>query len=129
MSMPVAIWVADYSSGPFAVSVEDGQRLCDGIAPIPRAGTPVALSFAGIEVLIGAFLATSIGPCCADYSEAELDRLLSVRYISASDRETVKRNLVNPRRYDANRTAYDTAWREELGDDYSRCAMVAEREN
>lgn len=120
MTAPVTIRVLDFTGCPFAVSSEDGQRLHERIAHLLAADAPVALSFAGIDVLSGAFLAASIGPFCADYSEAELARLLTVRNISLSDREMVKPNKANARRYYANRAAYDAAWREELGDDCSK---------
>lgn len=112
---PILIRVADFTGRPFAVSAEDGHRLCERIAPLLAADSPVALSFAEIEILSGAFLAASTGRMCADYSEAELARLLTVRDMSASDRETVKRNLANARKYYANRAAYDAAWAEEMG--------------
>jgi hypothetical protein len=115
MTAAVTINVRDFTGCPFAVATEDGNRLHDRIAPLLAADTPVALSFAGIDVLSGAFLVASIGPFCADYSEADLDRLLTVRDIAANDRETVKRNLVNARRYYANPAAYDAAWAEEMG--------------
>jgi len=113
---PVLIHLADFAGSPFAVSAEDGQRLCERIAPLLAAGTPIALSFAGIEVLSGAFLAASIGPFCADYSEAELASLLMICDISARDQEMVQLSLVNARKYYANREAYDAAWAEEMDD-------------
>jgi len=115
MTAPVAIRVADYTGGPFAVSVADGQRLCERIAPLLQTGTQVALSFAGIEILSGAFLAASVSPFCAEFSEAELARLLTVRDISADDLLSVHLCMKNARRYYANRASYDAAWAEEMG--------------
>ena len=114
---PVLIHLADFAGGPFAVSPEDGQRLSERIAPLLAANTPVTLSFAGIETLSGAFLAASIGPFCADFSEAELVRLLTVRDISADDQTSVNLSMNNARRYYANRDAYDAAWAAEMGED------------
>jgi hypothetical protein len=115
LSDSVLIRVADFTGGPFAVSAEDGQRLCARIAPLLNADAPVALSFAEIEVLSGAFLAASVGPFCADFSEADLGRLLTVRDISADDRQSVHLCMKNAGRYYANRAAYDAAWAEEMG--------------
>jgi hypothetical protein len=115
MSESILLRVADFTGGPFAVSAEDGQRLREKIAPELAAGLPVALSFAGIEVLSGAFLAASIGPFCADFSEADLARLLTVHDISARDQASVPLCMKNARRYYANRDAYDAAWAEEMG--------------
>ena len=111
-NIPVLMHVADFAGGPFAVSVEDGQRLNESIAPLLAANTPVALSFAMIETLSGAFLAASVGPFCADYSEAELAGLLTVRDISSRNQEMVQLSLVNAWKYYANRVAYDAAWAE-----------------
>jgi hypothetical protein len=117
MTAPVTITVLDFTGCPFAVSAEDGQRLHERIAPLLAADAPVALSFAGIDVLSGAFLAASTGPFCADYSEVDLARLLTVCDISVPDRTSVELCMSNARRYYANRDAYDAAWAAEMGED------------
>lgn len=129
MTEPVAIRVAEFAGGPFAVSAEDGQRLCERIAPLLRASTPVALSFAWIEAVTGAFLNAGLGPLCSDFPEDRLGVLLTLRDISADDRATVERSMRNARAYYANPVAYDAAWREELGDNDSTCSTFAKREN
>ena len=115
MTIPVAIRVLDFTGCPFAVSADDGQRLYERIAPLLRAGTPVALSFAGIEVVIGAFLNAALGPLCADFPEARLGVLLTLRDISPDEREMVECSIRNARAYYANPAAYDAAWEDELG--------------
>ena len=115
MTAAVSMRVTDFTGGPFSVSAEDGQMLHKRIAPLLRAGTTVALSFAGIEILSGAFLAASVSPFCAEFSEAELARLLTVRDISVDDLLVVHLCMKNARRYYANRAAYDAAWAEEMG--------------
>lgn len=117
MNNPVGIHVSAFVGGPFAVAAEDGQMLYKRIAPRLRAGAPVALSFAGIEVLGGAFLAASIGAFCANFSETELTRLLTVRDISAHDQASLNLCMKNARRYYANRDDYDAAWVAETGED------------
>jgi len=111
---PVVIHVADFTGGPFAVSAGDGRMLHDQTAPPFRASAPAVLSFAGIQIPSGAFLAASIGPFCADFSEADLARLLTVRDISPDDWLSAHLCMKNARRYYANRAACDAAWREEL---------------
>jgi hypothetical protein len=112
---PILIRVADFAGGPLAVSAEDGQRLRERIAHLLAADSPVALSFAGIEILTGAFLAASVGPFCADFSEADLARLMTFRDIPADHQKSVNLCMKNARRYCANRAAYDAAWKEEMG--------------
>ena len=117
MTAPVAIRVADYTGGPFAVSVADGQRLCERIAPLLRAGKPVLLSFAEIEVLIGAFVTAALGPLCADFPVGQLEDLLSLRDITPDGRCAVEHAMRNARAYYANPVAYDAAWAEEMGEE------------
>jgi len=117
MITPIAVRVADYTGGPFAVSVEDGQRLCERIAPLLREGTRVALSFAGVEVLIGAFVKAALGPFCADFPVGRLEELLSLRDIKPDDHGTVERAILNARAYYANPNAYNAAWAAEMGEE------------
>ena len=129
MNNPTIIRVCDSTGGPFAVSAEDGQRLHDQIAPLLCAGTAVALSFAGIDAVFGAFLSTAFGQLCAHIPEARLGALLNFRDISADDRATVERSMLNARAYYANPAAYDAAWKEELEDTATICATLTEQEN
>jgi len=41
MTVPVTIRVLDFTGCPFAVSAEDGQRVCDQIAPLLPVGQPL----------------------------------------------------------------------------------------
>lgn len=116
MNAAVTINVRDFTGGPFAVAAEDGNRLHARIAPLLRSGTPVALSFAGIETVIAAFLRAAIGPLCTAVSDETLRRMLIIRDISAADLATVDRTIRNARRYHANRAAYDAAWAAEMGE-------------
>jgi hypothetical protein len=117
MTAPVCVRVADFAGGPFAVSAEDGQRLCQRIMPLLHVGTPVALSFAGIEAVIGAFLNAALGPLCTDFPEDRLGDLLTLWNISVDDLAVVERSLHNTRVYYANRAACEAAWAAELGED------------
>jgi hypothetical protein len=117
MTAPVAIRVADYTDGPFAVSVADGERLRERVAPLLRAGTPVVLFFTGIEVLIGAFVRAALGPLCADFPVGQIEDLLNLRDITSDGRCAVERAMRNARAYYANPAAYDAAWAEEMGEE------------
>ena len=129
MNEAITIHVRDFTGGPFAVSAEDGQRLYDQVAPLLHAGTPVALSFAGIDAVIGAFLSAALGQLCTDLTEAILDALLTFREISEDDPATVERSMRNAWAYYANPAAYDAAWNEEMEDTATICATLAEQEN
>lgn len=117
MKAPVTVRVVDFTGCPFAVSAEDGNRLHDRIAPMLHAGTPIALSFAGIETVIAAFLSAAIGPLCAEFTDEQMERLLTVHDLSPDNRATLERSVQSARRYYAHRAAYDAAWAKEMGVD------------
>ena len=49
MGNRIIINVADIVGGPYAVAVEDGQRVYEKITPLLRKGQKVTLSFEGIK--------------------------------------------------------------------------------
>jgi STAS-like domain of unknown function (DUF4325) len=112
MTKPVAIQVRDFTGCPFAVSVEDGGRVHDAIAPALKEGTAVVLSFAGIETVIGAFLGAAIGRLHAEMASEDVDALLSIRCLEEEQMESLKRVVANSKRYFENPAAYEAAWKE-----------------
>jgi hypothetical protein len=115
MNAPVIVSVVAFTGCPFAVSAEDGNRLYDRIAPLMHTGAAVEVSFAGVETVIAAFLSAAIGPLCAEFSDEQMESLLTVRDLIPDNRATLERSTLNARRYYANRAAYDAAWTEETG--------------
>jgi len=93
---PITIQVRDFTGCRFAVSAEGGNRLHDRIAPLLCAGTPVALSFAGIETVIAAFLGAAIGRLCTRFGNRELGNLLTFRDLSPDNRAMAERSFVTP---------------------------------
>ena len=117
MKEAITIQVRDFTGCPFAVSAEDGQRLHDAIAPLLMDRTPIVLSFAGIETVIGAFLATAIGRLHGEMHSEDVDALLSIRCLDGEQIESLKRAVANSKRYFQNPAAHDAAWREVVGDE------------
>ena len=117
MKTPIAIQVRDFTGCPFAVSAEDGERLHDAIAPLLKSGTPVALSFAGIETVIAAFLGAAIVRRHGGMASEDVDALLSIRWLDGGQMEALKRVVANSRRYFENPAAFDEAWSEIAEDD------------
>ena len=115
MKNPVTIRVRDFIGCPFAVSAEDGQRLHDAIAPEMKEGNPVALSFAGIETVIAAFLSAAVGQLYGEMPYGDVDALISVREVGGDERELFQRVVANAKRYYANPVAFDRAWADEVG--------------
>ena len=117
MSEPVIIRVFDVVGTPLCVSSADGQLVYDKLAPLLREGRKVAISFAQVETIISAFLNTAIGQIYGELSEDRVRELLSVRDMLPEDVALLKRVIDNAKRYFANQTASDQAWKEEIDHD------------
>lgn len=117
MSEPVIIRVFDVVGSPLCVSSADGQLVYDKLAPLVRDGRKVALSFAQVQTLISAFLNTAIGQLYGEFTEERVRELLSVRDMAPEDVALLKRVVENAKRYFANRSASDKAWKEEIDHD------------
>lgn len=120
MTAAVSMRVTDFTGGPFAVSTTDGEMLNSRIAPLIAAGRCVSVSFAGVKVLMGAFLNAAFGALCGSFSDDAIRSLLTVGDLPPDGSATVDRTIQNARRYYTNRAAYDAAWAEEMGEDRSQ---------
>lgn len=118
MQDKVLLKIYEIVGGPVWVSTEDGQTLYEKIVAAFKAGRAVELSFANRENLITAFLNAAIGQLYdGTFTEEFLRDNLSVVDISAEDRERLDLTISNAKRYFANRSQYDAAWQQEVGDD------------
>ena len=107
--------VRDIIGSPFAVSADDGQLVYDATLRELRAGRSVCLSFSGITSAIGAFLNAAVGQLVPEFTEADLDTMLTVSDME-SDHETMfHAALRNARAYCTNPEAYQAAWAEVMG--------------
>lgn len=114
MNPEITIRAADVIGSPLGVSSDDGQQLHDRVAPMLKEGRKVVLSFAGIEILISAFLNAAIGQLYGEFSEQAIRDQLTVRDMSSEDLALLKRVVENAKRYFANRESFDHAWNEEV---------------
>lgn len=78
MNEPIPITIADLIGKPRAIAAADGEMVFKEIYPLLKSGTPVVLSFAGIRMVITAFLNAAIGKLYNDLPEEEIERLLEV---------------------------------------------------
>lgn len=118
MQNKILLKVYEIVGGPVWVSTEDGQKVYDKIVSVFKAGHAVELSFANRGNLITAFLNAAIGQLYkGDFTEEFLTQNLSVVDISDEDRVMLDRAIENAKRYFANRSQYDEAWKQEVGDD------------
>ena len=79
MAEPVFISVRKIVGGPLCIATDDGNRVCERIAPHLREGRRILLSFAGVEMVIPAFLSSAIGQLYGEFSEAQVDSLVVVQ--------------------------------------------------
>ncbi|MEX4003601.1 STAS-like domain-containing protein [Paraburkholderia sp. EG285A] len=117
MSGAKVVSISEVVEGPLCISAEDGQRVHDVIAARLRAKEPVAVSFAGIETLISAFLNAAIGQLYGEFSEVTIRELLTVVDMNREDLALLKRVVDNAKMYFENRDKVDSAWRDEVGDE------------
>ena len=78
MPEPFQINIADLIGKPRAIAAADGEMVFKEIYPLVKAGTPVTLSFAGIRMVITAFLNAAIGQLYRDIPVEEVNRLVEV---------------------------------------------------
>src|ERR1035441_2968040 len=76
MAEPVFISVRKIVGGPLCIATDDGDRVHERIAPHLREGRRIVLSFAGVEMVIPAFLSSAIGQLYGEFSEAQVDSLV-----------------------------------------------------
>ena len=117
MTEPITVRMFDVIGGPLCVSVSDGQRLHDKIAPLLKAGTPVVLSFERVDILISAFLNASVGQLYGELSKNRIRELLSVRDLAPDDLDMLSRVVDNAKLYFSRPEDFDRAWEEEVGDE------------
>ena len=99
MGQEVIVRVVDVVGGPLCAASEDGQLVHDKVAPLLREGRNVAISFAGVETLISAFLNAAIGQLYGEFKEDEVRELLAVRDMAPEDLALLKRVVDNAKAY------------------------------
>jgi hypothetical protein len=117
MSKEAIIRVFEIVGGSLCVSSEDGQIIHDKIAHLIREGHKVVVSFDRVETLISAFLNAAIGQLYGEFTEEQIRSSLSVRDMAPEDMALLKRVVDNAKAYFKNRSSFDQAWKEEVGDE------------
>ncbi|MGI6356447.1 MAG: STAS-like domain-containing protein [Lentisphaeria bacterium] len=110
--------IYDIVGGPVWISTADGQKVYEKIVTAFKAKRSVDLSFSNRKNLITAFLNAAIGQLYnGDYEKEFLAENLAYTEITDEDRQMVERAIENAKRYFANKSQYDAAWKEEIGDE------------
>jgi hypothetical protein len=78
MPEPIQINITDLIGKPRAIAAADGEMVFKEIYPLVKAGNPVTLSFAGIRMVITAFLNAAVGKLYRDIPYDDVDNLVEV---------------------------------------------------
>jgi hypothetical protein len=85
--------------GEFAITLEDGRRVYDLIAPALRAGQAVELDFAGVTVFAAGFFNSAIGQLLEEFQENDLRRLLIPVNLTPAGESVLRQVMENAKRY------------------------------
>ena len=109
MAEPVFISVRETVGGPLCIATGDGDRVRERIAPHLREGRRIVISFAGIEMVIPAFLSSAIGQLYGEFSEAQVDSLVVVQDLPEGIRPIIESSRRWAKAYYRDPMAYERA--------------------
>ena len=113
---PVTLRIGEMIGSSYCVSSRDGERIYKQVAPLVESNTPVVISFEGVEIIIAAFLNVAVGQLYGKFDRDYIEKLISYQELSDQDMDLVRRVTKNAEIYFSRKSAYDRAWKEELGD-------------
>ena len=114
MAEPVFISIREVVGGPICIATDDGDRVRKRIVLALREGRPIVLSFAGVELVIPAFLSSAIGQLYGEFSEAQVDSLLVVQDIPEGAGPTIESSRRWAKAYYRDPAVYERAIKEVL---------------
>ena len=116
MAEPVFISISEVVGGPICIDIDDGDRVRKRIVPALREGRRIVLSFAGVEMVIPAFLSSAIGQLYGEFSEEQVDSLMVVQDLPEGTRPTIETSRRWAKAYYRDPVAYLKAIHEILGE-------------
>jgi len=116
MAEPVFISISEVVGGPLCIDTDDGDRVRKRIVPVLREGRRIVLSFAGVEMVIPAFLSSAIGQLYGEFSEARVDSLMVIQDLPGGTRPTIETSRRWAKAYYRDPVAYRRAIHEILGE-------------
>jgi STAS-like domain of unknown function (DUF4325) len=116
MTEPIFICVCEIVGGSLCVATEDGDRVRQRITPALREGRRVLLSFAGVEMLIPAFLSSAIGQLYGQFPEDQVDGLVECRDLPDNTQAAVVSSRRWAKAYYRDPAGYEKAVHEVLGE-------------
>jgi len=117
MNEPIRISIADLIGKPRAISAADGETVFKEIYPHLKSGTPIALSFAGIRMVITAFLNAAIGKLYRDFTEEQIDHLVEVTDLAEAFHPALEHSKTWSKAYYADPERLERSIKEGYGDE------------
>jgi hypothetical protein len=117
MPEPIQIKITDLIGKPRGISAADGEMVFKEIYPLVKAGSSITLSFAGIRMVITAFLNAAIGKLYRDIPFGEVDRLLEVTDLADAFQPALEHSKTWAKAYYADPERLARAIKEEYGDE------------
>jgi len=114
MSEPDFIRVRGVVGGALCVATHDGDLVREKIVPALREGRRAILSFAGVEMLIPAFLSSAIGQLYGEFPEAQVDRLVDLQELPEGTETVAESSRRWAKAYYRDPVAFQRATREVL---------------
>jgi len=99
MKTPITLKVLDITGSNLCVSSEDGRAVFQKIKTALEAGHSVDLDFAGIDMVISAFLNAALGKLVEIYDLKEIKEKVLYSHLEEADLELVDRVLKNAELY------------------------------
>ncbi len=102
--------------GKNGMTSQDGQQVYDAIYPELKAGHPVELDFAEVEIFASPFFNFAIGQLVKDIQTDTLNNLLKVSHLNSVGMKILKRVIENSKEYYSNpekRKAIEKVMREQ----------------
>ena len=117
-NMQIRLPILSVVGSPIWVSTDDGQKVYEKIIEAFDAGHRVILSFAGCRTIIPVFLNAAIGQLYSrGYGDEFISNHLAYADINPEGEAMVESSISNIKRYLANRSGYDKAWKEVVDED------------
>jgi len=114
MSEPILIRVADLINSPRAVDIVHGERVYKEICPLLKTGQKVQLSFAGITMVITAFLNEAVGKLYGEMPEADINALLEISDLRDAFQPALDKSIQWSKAYFQNRERMEQSISEDL---------------
>jgi len=110
--MSLKISVADIIGETICISVKDGEKLYNAICDGLSSNDFLEVSFAGIDLIITAFLHEAVGQLLEKFSKMDIQQRIRFTNLEPDDEKTIQLVITHAVDYYNNQGAYDSVMRE-----------------